>query len=246
VSKPTLISVNAGRPAELDTGRRTLRSAIVKQPLAGPARLRRAGLDGDEQADRENHGGLYKAAYAYAREDQAWWAGELGRDIPPALLGETLTTDGLDVNGAEIGERWRVGAAEVTVSGPRVPCSKLAARMGDPGFVRRFTRAGRPGAYLTVVAEGDVRAGTCAAAGRSTTSATRASSRVFSTECVERRRLEAPRVRPRRPGRSPTLAASCDPPRGPADDIGASSRTPTTYMGENTRLDVTQNGSSGR
>ena len=157
--KPTLISVNAGRPAELDTGRRTLRSAIVKQPLAGPVRLRAIGLDGDEQADRENHGGPYKAAYAYAREDQAWWAGELGREVPPALFGETLTTDGLDVNGAEIGERWRVGTAEVTVSGPRVPCNKLAARVGDPLFVRRFTLAGRPGAYLTVVTEGDVRAG---------------------------------------------------------------------------------------
>jgi MOSC domain-containing protein YiiM len=159
VRKPTLISVNTGRPAELHSARRTLRSAIVKRPAAGPVRLRATGLDGDEQADRENHGGPYKAAYAYAREDQAWWAAELGRDIPPALFGETLTTEGLDVNGAEIGERWRVGAAQVTVSGPRVPCSKLAARMGDPLFVRRFTLARRPGAYLTVVAEGDVRAG---------------------------------------------------------------------------------------
>jgi MOSC domain-containing protein YiiM len=157
--KPTLISVNTGRPAELHTGRRTVRSAIVKRPVDGPTRLHVTGLDGDEQADRKHHGGRYKAAYAYAREDQAWWEGELGREIPPALLGETLTTEGLDVNGAEIGERWRVGAAEVTVSGPRVPCHKLATRMGDPLFVKRFTRAGRPGAYLTVVTEGDVRAG---------------------------------------------------------------------------------------
>jgi MOSC domain-containing protein YiiM len=157
--QPTLISVNAGRPAELPTPRRTVRSAIVKQPVDGPARLRANGLDGDEQADRKHHGGRYKAAYAYAREDQAWWEGELRRDIPPALFGETLTTEGLDVNGAEIGERWRIGAAEVTVSGPRVPCHKLAARMGDPRFVKRFAHAARPGAYLTVIAEGDVRAG---------------------------------------------------------------------------------------
>lgn len=157
--KPTLISVNAGRPAELHTGRRTLRSAIAKQPIEGAARLHASGLEGDEQADRENHGGRYKAAYAYAREDQAWWEGELGRAVPPALFGETLTTEGLDVNGAEIGERWRVGGAEVIVSGPRVPCHKLATRMSDPLFVKRFTRAGRPGAYLTVLTEGDVRAG---------------------------------------------------------------------------------------
>src|SRR5689334_11144473 len=150
MAKPTLISVNAGRPADLHTGRRILRSAIVKRPVEGAVRLRELGLDGDEQADTENHGGPVKAAPAYAREDQAWWESELGRAIPPALLGETLTTEGLDVNGAEIGERWRIGAAEVTVSGPRVPCNKLAARMGDVFFTRRFTAAGRPGAYLTV------------------------------------------------------------------------------------------------
>jgi MOSC domain-containing protein YiiM len=159
VPRPILISVNAGRPAELPTGRRTLRSAIAKQPLAGPAWLSELGLDGDEQADRVNHGGRYKAAYAYAREDALWWEGELGRPVPPALLGETLTTEGVDVNGAEIGERWRVGAAEVTVSGPRVPCAKLGARMGDAFFPKRFTAAGRPGAYLTVAVPGAVRAG---------------------------------------------------------------------------------------
>jgi MOSC domain-containing protein YiiM len=157
--KPTLISVNAGRPADLRTRKRVVRSAIAKQPLDAPARLRELGLDGDEQADRENHGGPYKAALAYAREDHEWWERELERPIPPALFGETLTTSGLDVSGAEIGERWRVGEAEVTVSGPRVPCFKLAARMGDPFFVRRFTLAGRPGAYLTVVRAGDVAAG---------------------------------------------------------------------------------------
>jgi MOSC domain-containing protein YiiM len=159
VSTPILISVNAGRPADLPTGRRVLRSAIAKRAVAGPVSLGELGLHGDEQADRVNHGGRYKAAYAYAREDQAWWEHELGRPVGPGLLGETLTTEGLDVSGAEIGERWRVGGAEVTVSGPRVPCNKLGARMGDIGFPRRFTAAARPGAYLTVVSAGDVRAG---------------------------------------------------------------------------------------
>lgn len=154
-----LVSVNAGRPAELHTGRRILRSAIAKEPVPGRVRLDETGLAGDEQADRHNHGGRYKAAYAYAREDQQWWEAQLGRAVAPGLLGETLTTRGLDVNGAEIGERWRIGSVEVTVSGPRVPCSKLGARMGDIGFPRRFTAAGRPGAYLTVVAGGDVQAG---------------------------------------------------------------------------------------
>ena len=209
--KPILISVNAGRPAELHTGRRTLRSAIVKRPATGPVRLRATGLDGDEQADRENHGGPYKAAYAYAREDQAWWAGELGRDIPPGLLGETLTTEAVDVNGAEIGERWRVGGAEVTVSGPRVPCSKLAARMGDPAFVKRFTRAGRPGAYLTVVAEGDVRAGdpieVLERPGHGVSVAT-----WFTVALLERDRLAE--LEPARPWFNPELAEYLDYLRG--------------------------------
>ncbi len=151
--------MNAGRPADLPGGRRPLRSAIAKRPVAGPARLGPDGLAGDEQADRVNHGGPHKAAYAYAREDAVWWERELGRRVGPGLLGETLTVAGLDVGGAEIGERWRVGAAEVCVSGPRVPCAKLAARMGDPGFARRFVRAARPGAYLAVLRAGDVRAG---------------------------------------------------------------------------------------
>lgn len=209
--KPTLISVNAGRPAELRSARRTLRSAIVKRPVSGPVPLRATGLDGDEQADRENHGGPYKAAYAYAREDQAWWADELGRDIPPALFGETLTTAGLDVNGAEIGERWRVGAAEVTVSGPRVPCSKLAARMGDPLFVRRFTLAGRPGAYLTVVSEGDVQAGddikVLERPGHGVSVAT-----WFNIALLERDRLAE--LEPARPWFNPELVAYLDYLRG--------------------------------
>ena len=209
--KPTLISVNAGHPAELPAGRRTLRTAIVKQPVAGPARLRATGLEGDEQADRENHGGRYKAAYAYAREDQAWWERELGRDIPPALLGETLTTEGLDVNGAEIGERWRIGPAEVMVSGPRVPCRKLAARMGDPLFVRRFVRAGRPGAYLTVLREGDVQAGDAIEVlerpGHGVTVAT-----WFTVALAERERLDE--LEPARPWFNPELVAFLDHVRG--------------------------------
>lgn len=211
VAKPTLVSVNAGRPADLATGRRTLCSAIAKQPVDGPVRLRETGLDGDEQADRANHGGRYKAAYAYAREDQAWWAAQLRRAIPPALFGETLTTEGLDVNGAEIGERWRIGAAEVTVSGPRVPCLKLATRMSDPRFARRFTRAARPGAYLTVVGEGDVRAGdpieVLERPGHGVTVAS-----WFTIVLLERDRLDE--LDPGRPWFNPELAAFLEHVRG--------------------------------
>jgi MOSC domain-containing protein YiiM len=156
---PRVVSVNVGRPAPLQVGRRRLRTAIVKAPAAGAVALDATGLAGDEQADARHHGGPYKAAYAYAREDTAWWAQQLGRELGPAAFGENLTLAGVDVSGARIGERWRVGSAEVRVSGPRVPCLKLGARMGDPRFPKRFVAAGRPGAYLSVTVAGTVAAG---------------------------------------------------------------------------------------
>jgi MOSC domain-containing protein YiiM len=154
-----VVSVNLGRPAELAVGRRRMRSAIVKAPADGPVAIDAGGLAGDEQADRRHHGGPAKAAYAYAREDVDWWAAELGRALGPAAFGENLTLAGVDVSGARLGERWRIGSAELRVSGPRVPCLKLAARMGDTRFSKRFVAAGRPGAYLAVTVAGTVRAG---------------------------------------------------------------------------------------
>jgi MOSC domain-containing protein YiiM len=156
---PHLIAVNVGRPAPLQIGDHVVRSAIVKSAATSPVAVGSTGLAGDEQADRVNHGGPYKAAYAYAREDAAWWEEQLGRPLDAGAFGENLTLAGVDITGACIGERWRIGSAEFEVSGPRVPCSKLAARMGDPRFPRRFVAAGRPGAYLSVVAPGSVRAG---------------------------------------------------------------------------------------
>ncbi len=155
-----LVSVNVGRPAPLLTpGDRILRSAIVKTPVDGPILAHDDHLEGDEQADRENHGGPSKAIYAYAAEDTTWWAGRLGRPLGPAAFGENLTTEGLDVTNARLGERWRIGAAELAVTGPRVPCAKLGARIGDARFPQAFVRAARPGAYLAIVREGELQAG---------------------------------------------------------------------------------------
>jgi MOSC domain-containing protein YiiM len=156
---PHVVAVNVGRSAPLTIGDRVVRSGIAKSAATGPVAVGSTGLAGDEQADRVNHGGPYKAAYAYAREDAAWWEQQIGRPLHPGAFGENLTLAGVDVTGARIGERWRIGSAELEVSGPRVPCSKLASRMGDPRFQRRFVLAGRPGAYLAVVAPGTVQAG---------------------------------------------------------------------------------------
>jgi MOSC domain-containing protein YiiM len=156
---PLVVAVNVGRSAPLQIGERVVRSAIVKRAATGAVAVGSTGLAGDEQADRVNHGGPYKAAYAYAREDAAWWEEQVGHPLDPGAFGENLTLAGVDITGARIGERWRIGSAEFEISGPRVPCSKLAARMGDTRFPRRFVAAGRPGAYLSVVAPGSLQAG---------------------------------------------------------------------------------------
>jgi MOSC domain-containing protein YiiM len=154
-----VLSVNVGRPRPVDTGRRTVSTAIWKAPVEGRLRVRGVNLDGDDQADRSVHGGPDKAVYAYAIEETRVWERELGRTLGPAAFGENLTTEGLDVSGALVGERWRIGTTLLEVVQPRLPCFKLGLRMGDPSFVRRFGQASRPGAYLRIVEEGELGAG---------------------------------------------------------------------------------------
>jgi MOSC domain-containing protein YiiM len=155
-----LLSVNVGRPEPIGTRRgRLLLSAIGKLPVEGRVRVAGVNVEGDDQADRRVHGGPDKAVYAYAADDIAWWRRELGRELGPGAFGENLTIEGVDVSGALIGERWRIGDVELEVCQPRLPCAKLGLRFGDPGMVRRFAEAQRPGAYLRIVADGEIGAG---------------------------------------------------------------------------------------
>jgi MOSC domain-containing protein YiiM len=154
-----LISVNVGTPKRVDTGRRIVETAIWKDPVEGRVKVRGVNLDGDRQADLTVHGGPNKAVYAYAIEETRAWEEELGRPLGAGAWGENLTTEGVDVSGAVLGERWRIGTTLLEVVQPRLPCFKLALKMGDPTFVRRFAQASRPGAYLKIVEEGDLGAG---------------------------------------------------------------------------------------
>jgi MOSC domain-containing protein YiiM len=155
-----LLSVNVGRPQPVGLRRgRTVKSAIGKAPVEGRVRVAGVNVEGDDQADRRVHGGPDKAVYAYATEDAAWWEQELGRELGPGAFGENLTFEGIDVSGAVIGERWRLGTVELEVCQPRFPCFKLGLRFGDPQMLRRFTLAERPGAYLRIVREGEIGAG---------------------------------------------------------------------------------------
>jgi MOSC domain-containing protein YiiM len=154
-----ILSVNVGGPREFEYRGRAAKSAIWKSPVPGRVAARGVNLAGDDQADRGAHGGPDKAVYAYAIEDYRWWGEQLGRPLACAEFGENLTTEGIDVNAALIGERWGVGTAVLEVSEPRIPCWRLGVRMNDARFARRFTEALRPGAYLRIVAEGELGTG---------------------------------------------------------------------------------------
>lgn len=154
-----LVSVHVGRPRAVQAGRAEVTTAIWKYPVEGRIVVQGVNLAGDDQADRTVHGGRDKAVYAYAQEEVQAWEDELGRELGEAAFGQNLTTRGIEVSGAIIGERWRIGSTVLEVAQPRQPCFKLALRIGEPAFVKRFAHASRPGAYLRIIEEGDVGAG---------------------------------------------------------------------------------------
>src|SRR5437588_6632540 len=120
-----VVSVNVGRPREIVVDGKVVRTSIWKDPVEGRIAVGGVNVSGDDQSDRRVHGGDRKAVYAYAREDLDWWSEQLGRPLDAGTFGENLTTEGLDVTAARVGERWRVGTALLEVTQPRLPCYKL-------------------------------------------------------------------------------------------------------------------------
>ena len=164
-----LLSVNLGRPKPVPyTGQRDGVTGIDKQPVDGPVRVAApgpkgvgaSGLAGDAVCELRHHGGDDQAVYAVAREDLDDWERELGRPLPSGSFGENLTTEGLDISGALIGERWRIGPEVVLeVTSGRIPCLTFQGHLGEKGWVKRFTQKGAPGAYLRVIEPGEIRSG---------------------------------------------------------------------------------------
>jgi MOSC domain-containing protein YiiM len=161
-----LLSVNVGRPRP-NPWKGLGATGIDKQPVDGPVAVSapgpkgtgEVGLLGDRVYDVKHHGGVDQAVYAYAREDLDDWEAELGRALQNGVFGENLTTSGLDVSGALIGERWRIGSDVVLeVSCARIPCATFQGWLEREGWIKRFTQAARPGAYLRVIEPGDIRA----------------------------------------------------------------------------------------
>ena len=155
----SVVSVNVGTVRTLDFDGHVVTTAIWKEPVEGRLAVGSIQVAGDEQADRSVHGGPDKAVYAYALDDLEYWAAALDQPVTLGLVGENLTTRGIAVTDALVGERWRVGSAVFEVAQPRIPCFKLGIRLGDRHFPRRFAAAGRPGAYLRVIVVGEVGAG---------------------------------------------------------------------------------------
>jgi MOSC domain-containing protein YiiM len=151
-----LLSVNVGTIETISSEKRTVNTGIWKRPVTSRVKVRGINIEGDDQADRLNHGGRDKAVYAYAIEDYEWFAAQENRVFQPGDFGENLTTIGVDVTKALIGERWFIGSVEFEVSEPRLPCFKLGMKMNDHRFPARFAKALRPGAYLRIVREGEI------------------------------------------------------------------------------------------
>lgn len=154
-----LVAVNVARPRIALLAGQPRKTAIFKQAVVGPVEVQVEGLAGDAVANRDDHGGPDQAIYLYSTDDYAWWAAQLGRELVPAAFGENLTVDGVESGGLLVGDRLRVGGGVLLeVTAPRIPCSTLSGRLEEPRFVRWFANAGRPGAYLRVLAPGSVEA----------------------------------------------------------------------------------------
>lgn len=166
---PAVVTVNVAQPRP-NPAKTSVQTGIVKEPTGDPIAVRApgpsrtglgSGLESDTIGNRRLHGGDDQAVYAYAREDLDGWEARLGRTLGNGTFGENLTTTGVDVTNAVVGERWHVGSDGLVleVTSPRTPCKTFEAWLQLPGWVKTFTDAALPGAYLRVISPGTVRAG---------------------------------------------------------------------------------------
>jgi len=155
-----IISVNVGLPRLALRNGEPVSTGIFKEPIAGRVMMRTLNLDGDRQADLSVHGGPYKAVYVYPSEHYDFWKHELpDMDLPWGIFGENFTTTGLLETEVNIGDKFRIGNAEVMVTQPRMPCYKLGIRFGRADIIKRFLLSERTGFYLSVLKEGEVGVG---------------------------------------------------------------------------------------
>lgn len=155
-----LLSVNVSQPKPVFYEDRVIRTSIFKEPVNGRVMMREMNIDGDAQADLKNHGGTYKAVYAYTIENYEYWKGELGRDdFKYGQFGENLTVEGMSEDDVNVGDVFQIGNAVIQVTQPRNPCYKLGIKMDSSEFVRTFLESCLLGIYFRVLEEGEIGAG---------------------------------------------------------------------------------------
>ena|ERR1700690_1648870 len=154
-----LLSVNIGQKRTQQKGKEIETTGIYKLPIQKPVEIKSLGIQSDFICDQKNHGGPDQAIYVYGMPDYKWWSKELGYELSAGTFGDNLTISELESAQFNIGDRLQVGSVILEVTAPRIPCSTLAARMGDSQFIKKFRRAERPGLYCRVIQEGTVHAG---------------------------------------------------------------------------------------
>ena len=155
-----VLSVNVGLPRRVLFNGQTVTTAIFKDPVTGPVKLRKLNIDGDKQADLTVHGGLDKAVYSYPEEHYDYWSEQFpDMHLVWGMFGENLTTEGLMEDAVNIGDHLQIGSAKLVATQPRMPCYKLGVRFGHMEIIRRFLASGRPGIYFRVLKEGKVQRG---------------------------------------------------------------------------------------
>jgi MOSC domain-containing protein YiiM len=155
-----LLSINIATESKAQTWTESgNRTGIDKRSVEGLVFFGNDSVAGDNVVDRKHHGGYDKAVYAYAREDAQWWEEKIGQAINPGAFGENLTTTGIEVTGAVIGEQWRIGDLIIEVAEPRIPCRVFAGFWDRPTLIKEFTEANRPGAYLRIIEEAMIERG---------------------------------------------------------------------------------------
>jgi MOSC domain-containing protein YiiM len=155
-----VISLNVGLPRLVEYNGEPVATGIFKEPVPGSVMLRTLNLDGDRQADLSVHGGVSKAVYGYPSEHYEFWKRELPEmELPYGMFGENFTTEGLFEDKLNVGDRFRVGKAELMVTEPRLPCYKLGIKFGRVDIIKRFLQSRRTGFYFAVAKEGEVKAG---------------------------------------------------------------------------------------
>ena len=154
-----LVSINLGQPRTQQNGEKLETTGIYKSSNQGPVKITTLGIAEDFIGSPKHHGGPDQAVYVYSMEDYAWWSRELGRELAPGTFGDNLTISELECSDFNIGDRLILGNVILEATAPRIPCSTLATRMGDPHFVKKYRDAERPGFYCRVIAEGEIEAG---------------------------------------------------------------------------------------